>query len=86
GYDTRALAWWSALAALLLLASRRWSDPPSIGRGIRPVNINCVYGLSDQQPQRWIPAWLWLALQIFAAPLVFYWPAHWLLQRLPPPG
>ncbi len=74
GYDPRALPIWTALASVLLLVCYFLMPPPSPARGRRPVNINCVYGLSDERPQRWMPQRVWL----------LYLPAHLLLQRFMP--
>jgi hypothetical protein len=47
-----------------------------------PVNINYVYGLSDAQPQTWMPPLLYLACMMVGLPLLFFLPTHFLLQRM----
>lgn len=84
GYDPRALPIWTALASVLLLVCYFLMPPPSRARGRRPVNINYVYGFSDEQPQRWMPQPAWLLLTLFGFPLLLYLPAHLLLQRFMP--
>jgi hypothetical protein len=84
GYDVRALACWTVIASALLLVCYFFMPPPSPTRGIEPVNINYVHGLSDDAPQTWMPAWAWLAFTLVGWPLLLYWPAHELLKRLMP--
>lgn len=55
--------------------------PPSQQHGLKPVNINYVYGLSEQERQHWMPAWAWLLVALFGFPLALYLPAHLLLQH-----
>lgn len=79
GYDPRALPLWIAIATVLLLVSYRWLPaPPPRGDG-RPVNINYVYGLSDDAPQTWMQPRLWLAVTLIGFPLALYLPAHLVL-------
>ena len=49
-----------------------------------PVNINYVYGFSDQGTQKWMPEVAWFVLlQLMLVFLVFL-PSHWALKRLYP--
>ena len=84
GYDVRALAYWTAIASVLLLICYFFMPPPSPVRGLEPVNINYVHGLSDDAPQSWMPAWAWLAFTLAGWPLLLYWPAHELLKHWMP--
>lgn len=84
GYDPRALPLWSALAGALVLVSYFMLPPPSPKRGQRPVNVNYVHGLSDDEPQRWMPPLAWLGVCLFGFPLLLYLPAHLLLLMLMP--
>jgi hypothetical protein len=85
GYDSRALPIWTAIASLLVLVCYFFMPPPSAARiGIAPVNINYVYGFSDEAAQQWMPSWAWLMVALLGFPLALYLPAHLLLQRLMP--
>lgn len=84
GYDARALPVWTALASVLVLVCWFAMPPPSPQRGLKPVNINYVYGFSDEAPQRWMPAWAWLGVALLGFPLALYLPGHLLLRWLMP--
>ncbi len=84
GYDPRALPLWTAVATVLLLVCYRWLPPPPPREDGRPVNINYVYGLSDDAAQSWMPPHLWLGLTLVGFPLVLYLPAHHFLSWLAP--
>lgn len=88
GYDPRAFWVWTGLATLLLLVCYFYLPPPTPRRqGITPVNINYVYGLSDEVPQRWMPQWAWMMVIVLGSPLLLYAPAHGLMLWLMPlPG
>jgi hypothetical protein len=86
GYDRRAFAGWTIVGTLILLASY-WLAPAPPAPPDNPklaVNINYVYGLSYEKPQTWMPAWLWLTIQIVGFPIVFYLPAHLTFRSLFP--
>ncbi len=82
GYDRRALpawlvwAWGLMLTAYLLLPA----PPAPLDQPNLPVNVNYVYGLSDDAPQKWMPPLAWLGLMMAGLPLVFYVPTHLLLS------
>jgi hypothetical protein len=86
GYDRRALPAWTVLAwALMLIAYFLLPAPPAPpDRPNLPVNVNYVYGPSDEKAQTWMPPLAWLALLMAALPLAFFLPTHWLLSRLMP--
>jgi hypothetical protein len=83
GYDRRALKIWTLLAwALCLLcyflmppAGAHLADPRL------PVNINYVWGFSDDAPQSWMPHGVYLVVWMLALPSIAYLPVHWLLNR-----
>lgn len=84
GYDPRALPVWTAIATVLVLVCYFFMpppSPPSTRRGLAPVNINYVYGFSDDAPQRWMPARAWLLIALAGFPLLLYLPAHLLLRH-----
>lgn len=84
GYDPRALPIWTALSTVLVLVCYFLMPPPSDRPGVKPVNINYVYGLSDTAPQQWMPSWAWLLVALIGYPLVLYVPAHLLLLHFMP--
>jgi len=53
--------------------------PPADNPGL-PVNVNYVYGFSNEAPQTWMPEGLWLGMLIIGLPLLVYWPTHRLLR------
>jgi hypothetical protein len=73
GYDSRALAAQTLLSWLVLPISYLLTEPSE--------NVNWVYGFRSQ-PQRWMPAQLYLALLMALFPCVLYLPTHFLLRRL----
>ncbi len=85
GYDRRSLPTWTLLAwGLMLVAFFLMPAPPApLDNPDLPVNINYVYGISDEKPQAWVQPELWLAFVMVAFPVTFYLPAHFLLKRLP---
>jgi len=90
GYDRRAFAVWTAIAWVLLPVCFFLlpAPPPPVDNPNLPVNVNYVYGFSDQASQTWMPPWLWLGTLMVTLPLVVYWPTHallnWVIQRLRP--
>jgi hypothetical protein len=72
-YDTRALPAQTLLCAVILLVSYNITAPAS--------NINCAFGLWGV-PQTSIHPWLYLAIVMISAPLMFYLPVHLLLVKL----
>jgi hypothetical protein len=83
GYDRRALAAWTILAwGLMLIANFLLPAPPApVDQPNLPVNIDYVYGLSDDKPQEWMPPLAWLGVMFFGMPAVFFIPTHLLLNR-----
>jgi hypothetical protein len=86
GYDRRALAAWTLLAWLLLLICFFLMPPPHPDPGLTPVNINYVWGLSDNVAQNWVSPHVWLAGLMVGMPLLLFAPVHWLLGRIAPKG
>jgi hypothetical protein len=84
GYDRRALAGWTAISTLVLLASFFLAPPPPApaDNPNHAVNINYVYGLSYEKPQTWMPPLVWLLSMIVGFPLVFYVPSHFIFRSL----
>ena len=83
GYDRRAFVLQSAAAVVVLLVSYLFAPapPPSPLDPNRAVNINYVYGLTDQQPQTLMAPWLWVLAMMALNIVAFYIPAHWVLAR-----
>lgn len=84
GYDRRALWAWTLTAwTLMLIAYFLLPAPPAPEGSTAPVNVNFVYGLSDKQPQQWMPPLAWLATMMIGLPVLFFIPTHLLLKRRP---
>jgi hypothetical protein len=84
GYDRRAFAAWSGLATALILICFFFMPPPRPDPGLTPVNINYVWGPSDEAAQTWVTPTVWLIGLIVGMPLVFYAPIHFILTRIRP--
>ncbi|RYZ99640.1 MAG: hypothetical protein EOP11_19225 [Proteobacteria bacterium] len=82
GYDQRGFKAWSLTAWALILVAFFFLPGPRPDAGLTPVNVNYVWGLSDEAPQSWMPAYAWLAVMLIGLPLVFFWPTHLALKRM----
>ena len=72
-YDTRALIAQTLLAWIVLPVSYFLTKPSQ--------NVNWVYGPGGE-PQKWMPAPMYLVLLMLAFPLALYLPMHFLLKKL----
>jgi hypothetical protein len=84
GYDRRGLRVWIVVAWCLMATSYAFLPPPPAppaDPGL-PVNVNYVYGLSDDAPQTWLPPWLYFSTLLLALPVLIFVPSHFALQRL----
>jgi hypothetical protein len=84
GYDRRGFPAWTALAWALLLVCFFFMPPPNPNAGLVPVNINYIWGPSDDAPQSWVPSYIWLAGLMIGMPLLLFLPVHMLLTRYAP--
>jgi hypothetical protein len=86
GYDRRAFAGWTALAVVLVLVCYFLmpAPPPPTDNPNQPVNINYVYGFSDEVAQTWMPPLAWVGLELVLLPLCLFLPAHLVLRRVFP--
>jgi len=84
GYDRRGFVAWTALAWALLLICFFFMPPPNPNAGLTPVNINYVWGPSDDAPQPWLPPYAWFAGMMIGLPLLLFLPVHILLARYAP--
>jgi hypothetical protein len=84
GYDRRALAAWTVLAWVLLLICFFLMPPPQPDPGLTPVNINYVWGMSDNVAQTWVSPWVWFLGLMVGLPLLLFAPVHFLLMRIAP--
>jgi len=84
GYDRRALAVQSGAAIAILLVSYFFAPPPPPpeAQPSLAVNINYVYGLTDDKPQSYMPPSLWLIALMAINIIGFYLPTHFVLRRL----
>ena len=73
GYDHRAFVWQTIVALVVLPLSYLVSDPQE--------NVNWVYGFG-QNPQRILPAPLFVILLMLLFPLVVYLPTHLLFTTI----
>jgi hypothetical protein len=86
GYDRRAFASWTVLAFVLVLVCYFLmpGPPPPEHDPNRPVNINYVYGFSDEKAQSWLHPLAWLGMELVLLPVFLYLPAHLVLRRVFP--
>jgi len=86
GYDPRALAVWTLLGWTLMVVCYFVvpAPPAASSQPNRPVNVNYVFGLNDERPQRLMPGWLYFVLLLIFMPVCIYWPTHMLLSYLFP--
>ena len=84
GYDRRAFRAWTVLAWGLMLVCYFLMPGPSasLSKAGVPVNINYVYGLSDTEPQHWMPPLAYLGLLLVALPLGVFLPTHLVLRSV----
>jgi hypothetical protein len=86
GYDRRALVAWTGLAWVLILVCFFFMPPPNPDPGLTPVNINYVWGMSDNVAQSWMPAGIWVLGLMIGMPILLFAPVHFLLARFMPPA
>jgi len=83
GYDRRALLAWTGTAWTAMLISYFLLPAPGaiLANPLAPVNVDYVYGFSDQVAQTWMPGWMWLGLLLVALPTLIFVPTHFLLRK-----
>lgn len=82
GYDRRAIAAWTILAWLLMLVCF-FVLPPAIAELQSPNqshNVNCVFGMDDATPQKWMPSWAWSSMLLVGLPTLIFLPTHLILE------
>lgn len=84
GYDRRGFPAWTVLSWALLLVCFFFMPPPDPNAGLTPVNINYVFGPSDDAPQHWVAPYTRLAVMLAGMPLLLFLPVHILLTRYAP--
>jgi hypothetical protein len=84
GYDKRGFLAWTALTIVLILVCFFFMPPPHPDPGLTPVNINYVWGMSDNVAQTWVHPYVWLGGMMVLMPLVLFLPVHLLLSRMAP--
>jgi hypothetical protein len=82
GYDRKAVLFQSLFMTVLLITCRLVSQPPPEHSMHEAVNINWVYGTSDNGPQTKLPPAVYLALMIVLYPLLIYIPTHLTLSLI----
>jgi hypothetical protein len=88
GYDRRAVKAWGLVATALVLASFLFLPAPGAvtAKPNIPVNVDYVYGFSDDQPQHWMNPRLYLAVYLAALWGIVFFPTHAILRRVVPPS
>lgn len=83
GYDKRAFLFWSAIAIPLLFVCYLFMPPPPppANNPSLPVNINYVFGPSDEAAQTWMHPHLYFVLYALFLVFVVFLPTHLLLKR-----
>jgi len=84
GYDPKGLPLWTVIALVSVYICYFFlpAPPAPANNPGLPVNVNYVYGFSDQAAQTWMPPLVWFfLLQVMLVGLIFL-PSHWLLKRL----
>ena len=84
GYDRRAFWGWTVLSCVLVLTSYFFlpAPPAPADNPNLPVNVNYVFGLSEEAPQTWMAPRAYLMLLLIGLPLVIYLPTHLLFCKL----
>lgn len=84
GYDRRALLGWTVLAWVLMLICYFLLPAPPAPAEMKnlPVNVNYVYGLSDEAPQTWMPPLMYLGVMLTVLPVAVFLPTHLLLRKV----
>lgn len=80
GYDRRAVWWWTGLTWVVLPVCWLLMPAPGEGGPGEPVNINYVFGPSDEKAQTWMPGWVYFGLLMVRLPVLAYLPAHLVLR------
>lgn len=84
GYDPKGLPLWTVIALVSVYICYFFlpAPPAPANNPGLPVNVNYVFGFSDQAAQTWMPPLVWFfLLQAMLVGLIFL-PSHWLLKRL----
>jgi hypothetical protein len=84
GYDRRAVKAWTALAWVLLFVCFFLMPGPDPNAGLKPVNINYVWGMNDAAAQTWVHPYVWLVGLLLGMPALLFIPTHLLLVRVMP--
>ncbi|MFM8339380.1 MAG: hypothetical protein ACKN9C_05270 [Fluviibacter sp.] len=86
GYHPSGLPVWIVLAFSSLYICYFFipAPPAPISNPNLPVNINYVYGFSDQAAQTWMPETAWFVLLQLMLIFLLFLPTHWLLKRIYP--
>lgn len=84
GYEPRALLGWTLLAVAAMCVCYFIMPGPRPDAGSAAVNINYVYGMSNSEPQHWMPGWAWFLSLLVGLPCLMFWPTHLALKRWMP--
>jgi hypothetical protein len=87
GYDRRGVLMWTVVTWILLTVCYVWMPPPGSfpDEPNRPVNIDYVFGLSDEKPQTMMDPNLYFAAYLAILVVGIYGPTHlffwWLMPK-----
>lgn len=84
GYQRRALLYWTLTAWVAMLISYFLLPAPGdvLDFTNQPINVNYVYGTSDEVPQSTMSSAEWFALLMIGLPVIAYLPTHFVLNKL----
>lgn len=83
GYDRRGLILWTALAwAAMLIGYFLLPGPGEGADKFTPVNVNYVFGPSEETAQTWVPPLAWLGGLLVGLPALVFLPTHLALTKL----
>ena len=86
GYDRRAFKLWTILAWSLMIVCYFFmpAPPAPLDNLALPVNINYVFGPSDNHAQDWMHPHLYFFMMMVLLPMAVFWPTHVFMSKLFP--
>lgn len=88
GYDHRAFHGWTLTSVALCVVSFLFLPAPGSAEVLAnpqiPYNVNYVFGMSETEPQTWMPPALYLVTWLGALIALVYLPTHAILRRVCP--
>lgn len=83
GFDRRGLKAWTVTAWGLMLFSYFFLPRPGavLANPKAAVNVNYVFGMSDEVAQTWMPELAWLSLLLIGLPTLIYLPTQLAMKK-----